>query len=50
MSDPRHYTNKLYDLIDEGLVSQDTVITSCLKYMSETDVQGMMEANEIGEN
>ena len=44
---PRQYTNKLYDMLDEGLIDKDLVITACLKYMSEDEVKDMMEANEF---
>jgi hypothetical protein len=37
----------LLDMIDEGIIDRDLVITACLKYMSEDDVQDMMEANEF---
>tara|TARA_R100000808_G_scaffold5051_8_gene15651 strand:+ start:2893 stop:3051 length:159 start_codon:yes stop_codon:yes gene_type:complete len=43
----RKYTNKLYDMIDEGLISNEYVVICCLKYMSENDVQDMMECNEL---
>lgn len=43
----RTYTNKLWDMIENGLVSEETVITCCLKYMSEDDVKDMMECNEL---
>ena len=43
----RKYTNMLLDMIDEGIIDRDLVITACLKYMSEDDVQDMMEANEF---
>lgn len=43
----REYTNKLLEMVDEGLLDKDTVIMACLKYMSESDVQDMMEANEF---
>ena len=43
----RKYTNQLLEMIDDGLLDRDTVITACLKYMSEDDVQDMMEANEF---
>jgi hypothetical protein len=43
----RKYTNMLMDMIDEGLLDRDLVITACLKYMSEDEVQDMMEANEF---
>lgn len=43
----RQFTNKLYEMIENGLVSEEFVITMCLKYMSEDDVKDMMEANEL---
>jgi len=43
----REATNKLLQMIDDGLVSQDYVITAALKYMSEDDVRDMCHANEI---
>jgi len=46
----REYTNKLIDMIDNGLVSEEFVITCCLKYMSEDDVKDMMECNELLED
>ena len=35
------------DLWDEGVLDKDTVIMSCLKYMSEDDVADMAHANEF---
>lgn len=43
----RENTDRLLEMIEEGLVDKDYVIMACLKYMSEDDVTGMMEANEI---
>jgi hypothetical protein len=43
----REYTSKLLDMIEDGLLDRDTVIMACVKYMSEDDVQDMMEANEF---
>ena len=43
----REYTNKLLEMLDEGILDKDVVITACLNYMSEYDVRGMMEANEF---
>jgi len=43
----RTYTNKLLEMLDEGLISQDYVITACVKYMSEDDVKDMMQCNDI---
>jgi hypothetical protein len=37
----------LLEMIEDGLIDRDLVITACLKYMSEDDVQDMMEANEF---
>ena len=36
-------------MIEEGLLDRDTVILACVGYMSEQDVQDMMEANEMVE-
>jgi hypothetical protein len=47
MSDIRKATNKLLEMVDNGLLSPTTVITMCLKWMSEDDVKEMCEANEI---
>jgi len=43
----RKYTNQLLEMIEDGLLDRDTVIMACIKYMSESDVQDMMEANEF---
>ena len=43
----RQYTNQLIDMIDNGLISDEFVVTMCLKYMSEDDVKDMMEYNDI---
>jgi len=43
----REYTNKLLEMVEEGLLDKDMVIMACVKYMSEDDVKGMMEANEF---
>lgn len=46
----RNYTNKLLEMIEQGLLSADTVVMSCVKYMSEDDVKDMMECNEFIED
>lgn len=43
----REYTNKLLEMVEEGLLDKDMVIMACMKWMSEDDVKGMMEANEM---
>lgn len=45
----RRYTMFLLQKIDDGLLDKDTVINACVKYMSEDDVQDMMESNEFCE-
>lgn len=45
MGDVREYTNKFYELIEEGLIDPTDVVRMCLKYMSEDDVKDMWEAN-----
>ena len=43
----RKQTNKLIDMMDEGLISAAAVAEMCLAYMSEDDVADMMLANDI---
>ena len=43
----REYTNKLLEMIEEGLIDKDYVITACVKYMSEAEVEDMMRINDI---
>ena len=43
----RHYTNRLLEMMDEGLLSAETVATMAIAFMSEDDVREMMEANEL---
>jgi hypothetical protein len=43
----RQYTNQLIDMLDNGLLSYQTVVTACLNYMSEQEIQDMCEANEF---
>ncbi len=40
----RQYTNKLLELIEEGILDAETVLRSALCYMSESDVQDMAES------
>ena len=43
----REATNKLLQMVDEGLIDRDTVIMACVKYMSEDDVADMCHCNEF---
>lgn len=49
MYDTRKATDRLLEMVEEGLLDKDTVIPACVKYMSEDDVAGMMDANEWSE-
>ena len=41
------YTDLLLEMIEDGLLDRDTVITACVLYMSEDQVQDMMESNRF---
>jgi len=45
----RKYTNKILEMIDDGLLSNEHVVMMCMKAMSEDDVKWMFHANELGE-
>lgn len=44
----RQHTAKLLDMISDGLPAEEVVLM-CLKYMSDDDVAGMMDCNELTE-
>jgi hypothetical protein len=46
----REATNKLLELVEEGLLDKDTVILACVGYMSEDDVADMCRVNEFFED
>jgi len=46
----REYTNKLLEMVEEGILDRDNVIMACVKYMSEDEVRDMMHANEFIED
>lgn len=47
MKTVREATNKLLELIEDGILDRDTVIMACVKYMSEDDVADMCHSNEF---
>lgn len=47
MSIVREYTEKLLEMVDEGLVDKDYVIKACVCYMSEAEVADMMRINDL---
>ena len=46
MANPR---DRALELIEEGIVSAEDMVTMCVKYMSEDEVADMMDANELSE-
>ena len=37
------------ELVDNGIVSAESMLTACLKYMSTDDVEDMLDSNEWSE-
>ena len=44
---PKATTNKILEMVDEGLVNARDVLLMALKWMSEDDVEAMAKANEL---
>ena len=45
----RQATNKLLEMVEEGMLDRDNVILACVKYMSEDQVRDMCHMNEFFE-
>ena len=43
----REATNRLLEMVEQGLLDKNTVIMACVKYMSEDEVADMMHCNEF---
>ena len=43
----REATDKILDMVEQGILDKDMVIMCCLKYMSEDDVADMAHCNEF---
>ena len=43
----RQATDKILEMVEQGILDKDTVIMSCLKYMAEDDVADMAHSNEF---
>jgi hypothetical protein len=41
----RKFTNRLLELMDEGVIDAEDIVSACVKYMSEADVKEMCEYN-----
>jgi hypothetical protein len=46
MADPR---DRALELIEEGIVSAEDMVTMCVKYMSVDDVEDMLDCNELSD-
>lgn len=43
----RKATNKLLEMVEEGVLDRDTVILACVNYMSEDDVADTCRINDF---
>ena len=41
--------DKALELVEDGYVSAEDLLTMCLKYMSTDDVEDMLDTNELSE-
>ena len=41
--------DKALELVEDGYVSAEDLLTACLKYMSTDDVEDMLDTNELSE-
>ena len=46
MANPR---DRAIELIEEGIVSAEDMVTMCVKYMSVDDVEDMLDCNELSD-
>jgi len=47
MSNTRKITNKLLEMVEEGVLDPQALAEACLQYMSEHDVADMAHVNEL---
>jgi hypothetical protein len=45
----RNESNRLLEMMDDGLLSAEDIVMMCVKYMTEDDVADMMDCNELSE-
>jgi hypothetical protein len=41
--------DKALELVEEGMVSAENMLTMCLKFMSTDEVEDMLDTNELSE-
>ncbi len=46
---PPNSRDKALELVEDGIVSAEDMLTMALKYMSTDDVEDMLDANELSE-
>ena len=49
MKRPSNSRDKALELVEDGFVSAEDMLTMALKYMSTDDVADMLDANELSE-
>ena len=49
MRRPTNSRDTALELVDNGVVSAEDMLTMCLKYMSTDDVEDMLDCNELSE-
>ena len=40
---------RLYELLDQGAITHEQVVDMCMGFMSESEVEDMLDANELSE-
>ena len=40
---------RLYDLLDQGMITAQQAVDMCMGFMSESEVEDMLDANELSE-
>ena len=40
---------RLYDLLDQGVITHEQVVNMCIGFMSESEVEDLLDANELSE-
>ena len=40
---------RLYELLDQGVITAQQVVDMCMGFMSESEVEDMLDANELSE-
>ena len=49
MRRPQNSRDRALELVDEGIISAEDLLTAALKYMSTDDVEDMLDCNELSE-